>query len=105
MPSDPHWALNLRAHPDARIHLKRQEQAIHTHVAEGEERASLWKSITERSPVYLVYQKRAAKHREIPVFVLQHPNGSPIETVTISILAVVLFCRDLPQAGPLPETA
>ena len=80
MPSDPHWALNLRAQPDARIHLRRREQTESTHVAEGEERASLWKSITERSPIYLVYQKRAAKHREIPVFVLRHPDGSPVET-------------------------
>jgi len=80
MPTDPHWALNLRANPNARIHVQRREQSVRTRLAEGEERAVLWKSISERSPVYAVYQKRAAKHREIPIFVIERNDASPVTT-------------------------
>ena len=78
-PTDPYWALNLRAAPDAHVHLRRRRQAVHTHLAEGAERETLWKSITERSPVYLTYQERAQAHREIPVFVLA-PAAEPLRT-------------------------
>jgi deazaflavin-dependent oxidoreductase (nitroreductase family) len=70
MPSDPNWAHNLRANPSATIHVGRQARQVRAHLATGEERAALWKPITEQAPVYLTYEKRAAGHREIPVFVL-----------------------------------
>lgn len=79
MPTDPYWALNLRATPDAHVHLRRHQQAVATHLAEGLEREQLWKSITERSPVYLAYQERAKDHREIPVFVIA-PKAEPLRT-------------------------
>ena len=79
MPTDPHWARNLRAHSDARIWYARREVAVDVHLAEGEERAALWKTITERSPIYLVYQERAREHREIPVFVLVAKDGTRLE--------------------------
>ena len=80
MPQDPHWALNLRADREAVIHLKRRKQEIYARVAAGEERAMLWKQITERSPVYLTYQRRAHQYREIPVFVLERRDGEAIVT-------------------------
>jgi deazaflavin-dependent oxidoreductase (nitroreductase family) len=70
MPTDPHWARNLKAHPEARIWIDRRERAVDVELAEGSERKPLWESITKRSPIYLAYQERAAAHREIPVFIL-----------------------------------
>ena len=71
MPSDPHWAHNLRANPEATIHVNRRARRVRSHLATGEERAALWRPITEQAPVYLTYEQRAAGHREIPVFVLE----------------------------------
>jgi deazaflavin-dependent oxidoreductase (nitroreductase family) len=78
MPTDPHWARNLKADPSATIFLRRRFVAVDARVAEGAERETLWESITTRSPVYLTYQKRATGHREIPVFVLSARDGSSL---------------------------
>jgi deazaflavin-dependent oxidoreductase (nitroreductase family) len=78
MPRDPHWALNLRQHPQARIFIERREISVDVEVAEGNERERLWGEITTRSPVYLAYQERAAAHREIPVFVLTGRDGAAL---------------------------
>lgn len=79
MPSDPHWARNLKAHPQARIWYDRREIEVDVEVLEGPAREPLWKSITERSPVYSVYQERAKGHREIPVFVLAARDGTLLD--------------------------
>jgi deazaflavin-dependent oxidoreductase (nitroreductase family) len=79
MPTDPHWARNLRAAPEARIWYERREIPVDVKLLEGPAREPLWKTITERSPVYLAYQERAASHREIPVFVLTAKDGTPLE--------------------------
>lgn len=76
MPKDPHWARNLKAHPRARIWYDRREIEVDVEVLEGSVRAPLWKTITERSPVYTVYQERARNHREIPVFVFTARDGT-----------------------------
>ena len=78
MPSDPHWALNLRADPNATVYLRRRSVEVESKIATGAERELLWASITTRSPVYLTYQKRAAGHRELPVFVLSARDGSSL---------------------------
>lgn len=78
MPTDPHWALNLRAEPNATVYLRRRSVDVESTIATGAERERLWASITTRSPVYLTYQKRAAGHREIPVFVLSARDGSSL---------------------------
>lgn len=79
MPTDPHWARNLKACPEARIRYQRREIPVEVTLLEGSARAPLWKTITERSPVYLSYQERAAGHREIPVFVLVAKDGTRLE--------------------------
>lgn len=71
MPKDPNWAHNLRANPEATIHIARRARRVRVHLAVGDERAALWKPITEQAPIYLTYEERAAGHREIPVFVLK----------------------------------
>ena len=77
-PTDPHWAKNLKAHLQGRIWYARREIAVDVELVEGSARDPLWKSITERSPVYLVYQERARAAREIPVFVLTAKDGTEL---------------------------
>jgi deazaflavin-dependent oxidoreductase (nitroreductase family) len=79
MPSDPYWARNLRAHPQAQVIVDRREHRVRVHLAHGEERASLWREIVARAPVYAVYQERAKEQREIPVFVLERADGGALE--------------------------
>lgn len=76
MPTDPHWARNLKAHPEAKIWYQRREIEVDVELVEGAEREPLWASITARSPVYLAYQERAREHREIPLFRLSARDGS-----------------------------
>ena len=71
MPTDPQWVHNLRASPACTVRQARRARPVHARVAEGDERARLWKEISQRAPVYLEYQERARKHREIPVVVLE----------------------------------
>jgi deazaflavin-dependent oxidoreductase (nitroreductase family) len=78
MPNDPHWARNLRAHPRATIWYRRREIQVDVELVEGSDRAPLWASITARSPVYLVYQERAIRHREIPLFRLSARDGTSL---------------------------
>ena len=78
MPNDPHWAQNLKALPKATIWYARREIDVEVELAQGSAREPLWKSITERSPVYLAYQERAREHREIPVFVLTAVDGTQL---------------------------
>jgi len=79
MPTDPHWARNLGAHPEARIWHARREVPVAVELVGGARRDALWKTITARSPVYLVYQRRAANHREIPVFLLRAVDGTALD--------------------------
>ena len=78
MRTDPHWARNLRVKPEARIWYQRREIEVDVELVEGEERAPLWASITERSPVYLVYQERCRQHRELPLFRLSARDGTTL---------------------------
>ena len=66
---DPHWAVNLRAHPEAEVHVSRRRHAVTAHFSAGEERELLWGAITKGRGPYAYYQKAAAP-REIPVVVL-----------------------------------
>jgi deazaflavin-dependent oxidoreductase (nitroreductase family) len=69
MPDHPQWYLNLTDNPECEIRVSTLHTKAHARTATGEERARLWKKITEKHPVYLKYQARAP--REIPVVVLE----------------------------------
>ena len=69
--SDPQWVHNLRAEPACWVRERRVLRRARARIAAGSERAELWRSITERAPVYLQYQARAKGIREIPVIVLE----------------------------------
>jgi F420H(2)-dependent quinone reductase len=65
----PAWALNLRAHPDAEVEAYGERVAVRARVAEGEERAELWRRMTEQYAGFDAYRVRTT--REIAVFVLE----------------------------------
>jgi len=69
-PSHPIWFLNLEADPDCELQVSTKHLRARARVAEGAERASLWKRMAEIYPPYDEYQQRARK-RTIPVVVLE----------------------------------
>ena len=68
-PTDPHWCHNVRANADARIRVKGRTRTVHAHVAQGEERERLFKTLSEMSPSTEQYQAMCAP-RELPLVVL-----------------------------------
>ena len=68
-PHHPAWALNLKAHPRARIQIGRKRTDVVARVAEGEERERLWPFLEEKWPAYRTYKERSG--RDIMVFVLE----------------------------------
>lgn len=73
---DPHWWLNLKRNPRARVQIRDRVMAVTAEKASPEERARLWPLLVQRYPGYEDYQ-RGIK-REIPVVILrpeQTPSG------------------------------
>ena len=70
LPKDPQWYLNLVAHPDTTVRLRRVgTRAVRARVATPEERAELWPRLVE---LYADFAKYASwTEREIPVVVLE----------------------------------
>ncbi len=69
-PAHPAWYLNLAANPDVKVQLKADKFRAFARVAEGAERARIWKQMAAIYPPYDDYQVRAGE-REIPVVVLE----------------------------------
>ena len=65
----PAWSLNLKADPDAEIEIGRRRIAVRGRVAEGEERADLWRRHNEQYAGFDDYE--AKLDREISVIVLE----------------------------------
>jgi deazaflavin-dependent oxidoreductase (nitroreductase family) len=68
-PKNPAWFHNLKAHPDTTIQVGSRRLDVHARVAEGEERARLWKLMVGVYGGYEGYRKRT--EREIPLVVLE----------------------------------
>ena len=68
-PKHPAWFLNLVQTPACEVRVGREHCRVHARLAEGEERAALWKRMAELYPPYDDYQ--ANTEREIPVVVLE----------------------------------
>jgi deazaflavin-dependent oxidoreductase (nitroreductase family) len=68
-PTDPIWALNLRAHPHSWVRVDRHWRSCRAHVARAEEHQRLWKEISADG-AYLHYEK-LAHPRVIPLVVLE----------------------------------
>jgi deazaflavin-dependent oxidoreductase (nitroreductase family) len=65
----PAWSLNLRANPDAEVEVGRERRRVRARVAEGEERAELWRKHNEQYSGFDDYAART--DRDIAVFVLE----------------------------------
>jgi deazaflavin-dependent oxidoreductase (nitroreductase family) len=82
-PYDPHWAHNVRADGRCWIRVARREVPASAHVATGEERARVFKVVSEKKPNVPRYQERASTFgREIPLVVIE-----PREPVHLSLRA------------------
>lgn len=68
-PDHPDWYKNLLADPEATIQVKAQRIPVRAATARGDERARLWRRMTEVWPDYDRYQERT--DREIPVVVFR----------------------------------
>jgi deazaflavin-dependent oxidoreductase (nitroreductase family) len=65
----PAWSLNLKANPDAEVEVGRERRRVRARIAEGEERAELWRRHNEQYAGFDDYEART--DREIAVFVLE----------------------------------
>ena len=65
----PAWALNLEASPEAAIQVGRRRGRVRARVAQGEERATLWRKMNEQYNGFDHYAVRT--DRDIRVFVLE----------------------------------
>jgi deazaflavin-dependent oxidoreductase (nitroreductase family) len=66
--SDPAWALNLEANPEATVVIEGERRAMRARRAQGAERERLWARWEELQPPAKAVAAIAG--REIPVFVL-----------------------------------
>jgi deazaflavin-dependent oxidoreductase (nitroreductase family) len=65
----PAWALNLRATPDAVVEVQSDKREVRARVADGEERAELWRRMNEEYAGFDDYKAKTS--RDIAVFVLE----------------------------------
>jgi deazaflavin-dependent oxidoreductase (nitroreductase family) len=65
----PAWSLNLQATPEAEVEIGRERRPVRARVAEGEERAELWRRHNEQYSGFDEYEART--DRDIALFVLE----------------------------------
>ena len=65
----PAWSLNLKAKPEAEVEVGRKRYPVRARVAEGEERAELWRRHNEQYAGFDDYQDKL--DREAAVIVLE----------------------------------
>jgi len=65
----PAWSLNLHANPDAEVEVRGQRAKVRARIAEGEERADLWRRHMQQYSGWDYYESKL--DREISVFVLE----------------------------------
>lgn len=68
----PAWWLNLTAHPDTTVQVRRERRSVRARQATPEEHLELWPRLVAMFPDYEVYQRRT--ERRIPVILLE-PTG------------------------------
>jgi F420H(2)-dependent quinone reductase len=67
----PAWSLNLKANPDAEVEVGRKRKSVRARIAEGEERADLWRKHINQYAGFDDYKANLDPDREISVFVLE----------------------------------
>ena len=63
----PAWSLNLKANPEAEVEIGREKRAVVARVAEGEERADLWRRHNEQYSGFDEYETEADREPEVIV--------------------------------------
>ena len=54
----PAWSLNLKANPEAEVEVGRRRYPVRARIAEGEERAELWRKHNEQYAGFDDYQEK-----------------------------------------------
>jgi F420H(2)-dependent quinone reductase len=67
----PAWSLNLKANPEAQVQLGPKRIAVRARIAEGEERAELWRKSNEQYAGFDDYVEKLDPDRKVSVFVLE----------------------------------
>ena len=70
----PAWSLNLKANPEAEVEIGREKRAVVARVAEGEERADLWRRHNEQFAGFDEYEKKLDRTPEVIVL---EPAAAP----------------------------
>jgi F420H(2)-dependent quinone reductase len=65
----PAWSLNLKASPDAEAEIGGERHELRARIAEGVERAELWRKMNDSYAGFDAYDARTS--RDIAVFVLE----------------------------------
>lgn len=65
----PAWSLNLRANPEAAVEVGNKRVEVRSRLAEGEERAELWRRHMQQYAGWEFYESKL--DRDIGVFVLE----------------------------------
>jgi F420H(2)-dependent quinone reductase len=65
----PAWSLNLQANPEAEVEIGRKRRPVRARIAEGEERAELWRKHNEQYAGFDDYQEKL--DRKASVIVLE----------------------------------
>ncbi|HSR95031.1 MAG TPA: nitroreductase family deazaflavin-dependent oxidoreductase [Solirubrobacterales bacterium] len=65
----PAWSLNLKANPEAEVEVGRERRPVRARVAEGDERAEIWRKHNEQYSGFDEYEART--DRDIALFVLE----------------------------------
>lgn len=65
----PAWSLNLKANPEAEVEVGRKRSQVRARIAEGDERADLWRRHMQQYSGWDYYESKL--DREITVFVLE----------------------------------
>jgi len=68
----PAWSLNLRADPKATVEVGSKRVEVRSRIAEGEERAELWRRHMQQYSGWEFYESKL--DREVGVFVLEPPR-------------------------------
>ena len=66
--NEPAWSLNLKANPEAEVEIGRKRHPVRARIAEGDERAELWRRVNDQYSGFDDYEART--NRDIALFVL-----------------------------------
>jgi len=70
-PHDPHWYLNLKAHPEAQVEVGSETIDVTAREVTGSEREAIWGRQKQLMPGFADYEEKTEGIRQIPVLLLE----------------------------------